>query len=160
MVLAWWLVGRNSVPDSSELLVQVKLLNHLTTVRYTIQKVVTLEEQTQLIGSERILLILQAQVEAGVDLQRLGPKDVQQRPDGVTLIRLPPARLLNLYVDEKQTRVWDRSKTWWTPWIPFNPDLEKQARLQGLEAARQTALDMGILKQADRSATEAIQSLL
>jgi hypothetical protein len=38
--------------------------------------------------------------------------------------------------------------------------LEKKARLAGIEAARQAALDMGILKQAERNAETSIRALL
>ena len=44
---------------------QIRQLNQLTTVRHTIQKVVTLEEPRPLMSSERLLLILQARIEAG-----------------------------------------------------------------------------------------------
>src|SRR5436305_15010626 len=61
-------------PEPAAVLAQVRELNQLTTVRYTVQKVVGLREEKQLLGSESILLILQARVEAGVDLasMRLG----------------------------------------------------------------------------------------
>jgi hypothetical protein len=157
-----WLGRRERKPelDSPAILQQVQRLSQLSTVRYTVQKVVGLKEPKQPFGSESILLIMQASVEAGVDLGALRPDDVSTGPDGSLVLRLPAAKVLNVSVDEKETKVWDRRKTWWTPWIPYSIDLEQRARLAGIDAVRQTALDAGILKQAERNADAAIRSLL
>lgn len=151
---------RATSPDSAAVVAQVQQLNQLATVRYTVQKVVGMEEQKQPVGSEKILLVMQATVEAGVDLSSLTPRDVERRSDGTLVLRLPPARILHVSVDDKETRVWDRQKTWWTPWVPYSVDLEKKARLEGLEAVKTAALRMGILKQAERNAEAAIRGLL
>jgi hypothetical protein len=62
--------------------------------------------------------------------------------------------------DDKETKVWDRQITWWTPWVPYNPDLERQARLKAKDAIQQAAIDMGILDQARRNAEAGIRNLL
>ena len=67
---------------------------------------------------------------------------------------------LNAFIDEKETKVWDREKTWWTPWVPFSLDLEQRARLAGLDAAKKAALEMGILTQAQRNAETSIRVTL
>ena len=66
-------------------------------------------------------------------------------------LRLPPAKLFHVFLDEKQTKVWDRHITWWTPWVPFDPDLEHKARLTAQEDVRAAALKMGILDEAHRT---------
>lgn len=146
-------------PDSPAVVAQIRQLNQLATVRYTVQKVVGIREPSYPLGEESILLVVQARVEAGVDLASLGEKDVQANRDGVT-IRLPPPHILNVSIDERETKVWDRTKTWWTPWLPYSKELESRARQQGLDAAKQAALDMGILKQAQRNAADSIRALL
>jgi hypothetical protein len=88
------------------------------------------------------------------------PADVEVRPGGAVVVRLPPAKILNVTVDEKETKVWDRKMTWWTPWVPYSLDLEQRARLAGIETVKQAALDMGILAQADRNAEISIRGLL
>ena len=160
-VIAWFW-GRSSQTriDESNIVTQVRRLRSLSTVRYTVQRVVTMEEQKDPIGSERIMLILQARVEAGLDLSEIQQRDIERSSDGTVTVRLPRARILNTAIDEKETRVWDRSKTWWTPWVPYSNDLEKKARLQGLEGARQMAIDMGILKQAEQEGADAVRTLL
>jgi len=146
--------------DPPSVLAQVQRLNYLATVKYTIQKVIGLTEQKKPVGSESILLIVQASVQAGIDLASMGPDDVKVRPDGTVVVRLPAAKILNAFIDEKETKVWDRYKTWWTPWVAYSLDLEQRARLAGVEAASQAALDMGILHQAELNAETSIRSLL
>ncbi len=146
--------------DAKAVVARVRQLNQLATVRYTVQKVVGLREEKQPVGSESILLVIQARVEAGIDLAGLREQDVFRRPDGALVVRLPPPKILNVAVDEKETKVWDREKTWWTPWVPYSLDLEQRARLQGLESVKQAALDMGILKDAERNAESSLRGLL
>ena len=57
--------------DPQAVVAQVRRLNQLSTVRYTVQKVIGLREQKQPIGEESILLVMQARVEAGIDLASL-----------------------------------------------------------------------------------------
>lgn len=146
--------------DPQAVVIQVRQLNQLATVRYTVQKVIGIREPKPYAGSESILLVIQARVEAGIDLASLGGQDVSRRPDGTLVLRLPPPKILNVAVDEKETRVWDREKTWWTPWVPYSLDLERRARLEGLEAVKKGALDMGILRDAERNADKSIRGLL
>lgn len=162
VLAVFWLSKRGQAPrlDPPAILLQVQQLNQLTTVKFTIQKVVGLREQKQPVGEEAILLIIQASVQAGIDLSSLGAKDVTVSPDGVVTMRLPPPKILNVAIDEKATQVWDRSKTWWAPWLPYSLDLEQRARLAGLEAVNKSALDMGILLQAERNAETSIRGLL
>ena len=152
--------GRRPQVDLPSILLQVRQMNQLTTVRYTVQKVIGITEQKQPVGSEAILLIVQARVEAGIDLAGLRQEDVTVRVDGTVVVRLPAAKVLNVTVDETETKVWDRSKTWWTPWVPYGLDLEQRARRAGVEAIEKAALEMGILGQAERNAETSIRGLL
>jgi hypothetical protein len=157
--LVYWRTERSQV-DSKSVLVQVQRLSQLTTVRYTVQRVVPLVEEKYPVGSESILLIVQARVEAGVDLASLRAEDIVTQPDGSVRVKLPLPRILNVAIDEKETKVWDRQKTWWTPWVPYSLDLEKRARIQGLESAKQAAIEMGILEASQRNAETSVRSLL
>lgn len=151
---------RPSEPDPAAVVAQVQQLSELATVRFTIQKVVGLKEQKQPLGYESILLVMQANVDAGIDLAGLSSRDLTMGPNGAMVVRLPPAKIINVSVDEKQTKVWDREKTWWTPWVPYSLDLEQKARVAGIDAVKQAALGMGILKQAERNAGASIKALL
>jgi len=80
--------------------------------------------------------------------------------DGRVIVRLPAARILHVFVDDKQTQVWDRAKTWWTPWAPLNPDLEQNARRAALAAVQAAALEAGLLDQARANAETVVRRFL
>jgi hypothetical protein len=162
--LSWRNFTREASPvptlDASAIVHEVQQLNELVSVKYTIQKVVGLEEQKIPLGSEKLLLFVQAEVLAGIDLSVLRASDVRMLPDKRMQVSLPPPKIIRIVIDDKETKVWDRRITWWTPWVPFNPDLERQARLAAKDAIEQAALEMGILEQARRNAETGIRSLL
>jgi Protein of unknown function (DUF4230) len=139
---------------------QIQRLNELVSVKYTVQKVVGLEEQKVPFGSEKLLLFVQAEVLAGIDLSKLAAADIKWLPGKRMQVMLPPPKIEHVVIDDKETKVWDRQITWWTPWVPYNPDLERQARLKAKDTIQQAAIDMGILDQARRNAEAGIRSLL
>jgi hypothetical protein len=146
--------------DPSAVVHEIQSLNELVSVKYTIQKVVGLEEKKFLLGSEKLLLFVQAEVLAGIDLSKLPPGDVKMLPGEKVQVTLPPPKIVHIVIDDKQTKVWDRQITWWTPWVPFNPDLERQARLAAKDEIERTAIEMGILEQARKNAEAGIRTLL
>ncbi|MBV9613607.1 MAG: DUF4230 domain-containing protein, partial [Acidobacteriaceae bacterium] len=143
--------------DSAAVVTQVKQLNQLVTVKYSIQRVVGLREPKVPMGEESILIMVQGEALAGVDLSSLGSRDIAFGGKHSVIVTLPRAKLLHAFLDEKQTKVWDRRITWWTPWIPYDPDLEHKARLEALDDLRAAALNMGILDQAQTNAQIAIR---
>ncbi len=145
--------------DAPAVVKEIQRLTELVTIKYSIQKVVGLEEEKVPFGSEKILLMVQATVLGGIDLAAISTQDCVVTESSVTL-RLPPPKVLQVFVSEKETKVWDRSKTWWTPWVPFNPDLERKARLAALEAVQAAALEMGILSNAQENAEKSIGKFL
>jgi hypothetical protein len=146
--------------NAPTIVVQVKKLNQLTTVKYRLQRVVGMTEAKNPFGEESILLMVQGQALAGVDLSTVTPDDVSVTRSGTVNIKLPPAKLFHVFLDEKQTKVWDRHITWWTPWVPYDPDLEHKARLAAEQDVRAAALKMGILGEAQRNAEAAVTSFL
>ncbi len=145
--------------DAPAVVREIQSLSELVSVKYTIEKVVGLEEKKTPVGSEKLLLIVQAEVLAGVDLATL-PTGAIKIQGGNIQIALPPARIFHIVIDDNQTKVWDRQITWWTPWVSPDPDLERQARLAATKSIRQAAFDMGILGQAQRNAETVIRNLL
>lgn len=145
--------------STPSVITQIRQLNQLATVRFSIQRVVGLTEPKIPLGEESILLIVQGDVQAGVDLADLRPEDVVVS-DKQALVRLPPPKVLTSYLDESQTKIWDRHVTWWTPWVPYSPDLEHRARQQALDEIRNAAINMGILDRAGQNAETAIRQLL
>ena len=148
------------VVDAPAILQQVQQLNELVTVKYSIQKVIGLKEEKVPFGSESVLLMVQATVLGGVDLASLGSQDVSVNAESRVTIQLPPPRIMHVFVNDKETKVWDREKTWWTPWVAYNPELEQKARLAALESVQAAAQDMGILKDAQQNAETTIRNFL
>ncbi len=145
--------------DPPGLLREVQRLSELVSVKYSIQKVVGLKEDKRPLGTESILLVVQGTVLAGVDLKEMEQRDVRVEENKVFL-KLPAARILHVYLDDQNTRVWDRKITWWTPWVPYNPDFERQARVAAIDSIRGQAEEMGILRDARRNAEQTIRALL
>lgn len=145
--------------DAPAVVTQVRGLKELVTVRYVVQKVVGMTEARQPLGQESLLLMVEGRAQAGVDLGAVTQYDVQVSGKKIK-IRLPHAEMFDVYLDEKNTKVWDRRITWWTPWVSPDPDLEHRARLAALDDIRKAALDMGILRDAEKNARAAIRDLV
>jgi hypothetical protein len=146
--------------NSATVVAQIKQLKELVTVRYSLQRVVGLTEARGAFGQESILLMVQGEAQAGVDLASMKSGDITVVGDRTITVRLPRAAIFNTYIDEKQTKVWDRHITWWTPWIPYDPELEHRARLSAIEDLRSAALKLGILEQAQKNAEDAVCDFL
>ncbi|HUJ72369.1 MAG TPA: DUF4230 domain-containing protein [Verrucomicrobiae bacterium] len=148
------------VVDAPVVVKEIQQLSELVTVKYNIQKIIGLKEEKIPFGSEQVLLMVQASVLGGVDLTALDTNDVRVTADNAVTIRLPAAKVMHVYIDEQQTKVWDRSKTWWTPWVPFNPELEEKARQAALEEIQAAALEMGIVNNAQENAEKTVREFL
>ena len=160
-LLAYALLSRKVGPDvpQDSVVLQVQKLSQLVSVRYRIQRVVGLTEQKEPLGEESILLMVEGEVQGGIDLHRVTPADVATDDTGALTVTLPPPAILNASLDEGKTKIWDRHVTWWTPWVAQDPELEHKARLKALEDIRKAALDMGILDQARSNAQSALRDL-
>ena len=145
--------------DTPAVLRSIQHLKQLVTVRYNIQKVIGLEEQKVPFGTERVLIMVQAKVSGGVDLSELTSRDVTDTGEKLE-IRLPAPHILDVSIDDKETKVWDRNISWWAVWVSPNPDLEQSARRAALESVQQAALQMGILSNAQESAEITIREFL
>ncbi len=150
-------LGANVGPDA--VVTQVEKLSQLVTVRYRIQRVVGMTEEKDPVGEESILLMVEGEVQGGVDLKQVKAADVTTDTQGNVTLMLPPAKILSASLDEKKTKVWDRHVTWWTPWVPYDPDLEHKARLKAIDDIQKAALDMGILQQAQTNAQNGLGDL-
>src|SRR5271157_4686950 len=97
--------------DSNSVLAQVKKLDQLVTVKYSIQRIVGIKEEHQPLGEESILLMVEGQVLAGVDLSSLTSSDVQIVRDRRTSVTIPRAKVMHVFLDERKVKVWDRHIT-------------------------------------------------
>jgi hypothetical protein len=135
---------------------QVQQLNELVSVKYVIEKVVGMSD-VNLFGEDRVLLIAHGIVKAGVRLDELRPEDVREGAAGELTLRLPKAQIMDVYLDEKRTQVYERSTGLLRR---FNKDLEKQARDNAVDSIRSAAQELNILNEAQQRAEKDIERFL
>jgi hypothetical protein len=158
LVLPRWVGGSGpKMYNTATLLQQVKTVTELVTIQYVIEKVVVVEDVKWIagIGESRVLMIAHGIVKAGIDLARLQPGDLQLSNKTV-LIKLPRPQITDAYLDDKQTRVVERS----TGLIrAFDKDLEQTARQNAIDDIRRAARNSGILRDADERARAQLKHL-
>jgi len=158
VALLWVPLPRSSAPpriqNTATMLKQVQTLSELVTVKYVLEKVVILED-IKWYGENRVLLVAHGVVKAGVDLQEIKPEDVRL-DDKKVVVKLPPARITDVYLDDKKTRVVDRTTGLLRA---FDKDLEQSARRQAVEDLSISARFNGINGDAEERARLQLSNL-
>jgi len=151
VALLWVPLPLSSAPpriqNTATMLKRVQTLSELVTVKYVLEKVVILED-VKWYGENRVLLVAHGVVKAGVDLQEIKPEDVRVDNKKV-VVKLPPARITDVYLDDKKTRVVDRTTGLLRA---FDKDLEQSARRQAVEDLSISARFNGINGDAEERA--------
>lgn len=154
------LFGRRSTPqvyNTATIIKQVQTLSQLVTVKYVMEKIEILEDPPKSwFGStlpqswawDRVILVAHGVVNAGVDLSQLKPGDIEIS-DRKIILRLPPARITDAYLDEKKTQVVEHTTGLLRA---LNKDLETTTRQNALDDIRVAARSNGITKDADERA--------
>ena len=150
----WAAGGGPVVYNTATVLRQVQTLSQLVTVKYVMEKVVVMED-VKWFGESRVLLVANGVVKAGVDFSRLKPEDVRVTEKKVVL-HLPAAQITDAYLDDRQTRVVERTTGLLRT---FDKDLEQTARQTAVDDIRRGARSAGILKDADDRARVQVQNL-
>lgn len=151
------------IRDTDTIQVAIRNLARLETVSYHMERVIDLkDERTRAFGmlkaQDAILLVAAGDVVAGVDLAKLAPGDMQVQPEQRRVqLRLPPAEILSVTLDEERTYVHSRRTTLLTKPAA---DLETRARQHAQDAIREAALETGILERARQTATQTLRALL
>src|SRR5689334_16748135 len=91
------------IQNTATIIQQVQTLAELVTVKYVLEKVVILDD-LKWYGENRVLLVAHGIVKAGVDLREIKPEDVRLEDKKIRL-KLPRARITDVYLDEHRTRV-------------------------------------------------------
>jgi hypothetical protein len=146
------------IADPVTVVRQVRSLSRLETATYTIEKVITAKSGEGPLGflfQDKLLLVAEGQVIAGVDLERIGEDNVQVVGDAV-FVTLPASEIFVATLDNDKTYVYDRQ----TGLLGQQVDLETLARKEAEKAILQAALDDGILNMAQDKAEQVIQKLL
>jgi Protein of unknown function (DUF4230) len=135
------------IQSTATIVQQVQTLSELVTIKYVLEKVVILDD-IKWYGENRVLLVAHGIVKAGVDLQEIKPEDVRLK-DKKILLKLPRARITDVYLDDQKTRVVDR----FTGLLrAFDKDLEQNARRQAVEDLRIAARSNRIYEDAEERA--------
>ncbi len=139
-VLQSWLASKTTtVTGSPIIMTQLQALNRLETASQVSQQVVEASANREnipaFLGQDRLLMQVQTEMIAGIDLARLTQDDVSVRGKNVTL-RLPAPELFSVRIDDAHSKVFSRE----CGWLVFKPDvtLEGQARMKVLADARAT----------------------
>ncbi len=145
---------KEKIYDTATVLKQIKGLSELVTVKYVLERIIVLED-VKWYGENRVMLVVNGVVKAGVDFSRLKTEDISR--DGTNIvISLPPAQITDVYIDEKNTQVVERSTGLLRS---FDKDLEQNARRQAVDDLRRAARYGGILSDAERQAKSQLKLL-
>ena len=148
---------RQVVYNTATVIQQIQTVSELVTVKYVLERVVILEDVKWIagLGESRVLLLAHGVVKGGIDLSKIQEGDVRISGKKV-VIKLPPARIMEAYLDEKQTRVIERTTGLLRT---FDKDLEQTARQNEVDDIRRAARTGGILKEADIRARAQLTNL-
>jgi Protein of unknown function (DUF4230) len=161
-VVGWFFEVPVQTTTSPVVVEGIQRLDHLATVRFNESVVITKETGgegiRQLLTGEKVILVAQGGVEAGVDLSTLDRSDVRVRDRSVS-IDLPDPQILSASLNERETRVYDRDMGL-MPRINPSDDLVEEARDEAQDRLRNAALEDGILDYAERNAEDSIRAFV
>jgi len=147
------------LPDPITVIYQVRSLARLETIQYSIEKVITAETGPgvfEALFGDRLLFVAHGIVLAGVDLEKLGPEDMELK-DGVLYVRLPDAEIFIATLDNQKSYVYNRD----TGLLRHGDiNLETAARQAAEVEIRNAAIEDGILIQASKNAENFMYRLL
>lgn len=141
------------VPNPESIIHEVRSLARLETSYYSIEKIVTGEMNTNtalldFFLGQKLLFVAHGYVIAGVDLELLRPEDLHIE-EGVLFVQLPDAEIFVATLDNDKSFVYDRQTGVLTD---VDQNLETEVRKVAENAIRETALEDGILEQAQTNA--------
>jgi hypothetical protein len=163
--LAGMIVGRPLNIVSAPVVVdRVQRLSRLETVVYSLDTVVEGEESSPVLpdalAGDKLLMIVNGNIVAGVDLSKLKPEDVQitESSAGRSIrLAMPPSQVFTTSLDEGKSRVYARDTGLF---VRADPNLETQVRQKAQAQLQQAALTDGILDAASRNARATVTSML
>jgi hypothetical protein len=162
--IATLITGRTTSFDTSvpTVVEKIQRLNRLETVVYSLDTVVEGSKTSpilpDLLGGDRILLVVHGQSIAGVDLSQLKPEDVRIDASTHSIhVTLPASQIFVTTLDNDHTRVYARSTGLL---VPVDQNLESDTRAKAQGQLQQAALADGILDVARKNARATITTLL
>jgi hypothetical protein len=147
------------LPDPVTVINQVRSLARLETIQYSVEKVITAETGQGTLGilfGDKLLFVAHGVVIAGIDLEKLGPKDLWVE-DGILYARLPEPELFIATLDNEKSYVYNRETGLLTH---GDVNLETSARRVAEQDIEKAALEDGILRLAGQNAENYMYRLL
>lgn len=147
-------------PDPISIVHEVRALARLETIQYAIEKVITAETGQEFLGflfGDRLLLVAHGTVISGVDLDKIGVDDLEVDEEGRIHLTLPPAEIFATVLDNEKSYIYDRDVGLLRR---GDVQLESAARLAAEREIERTALEDGILEQAQLNAEAYLYRLL
>ena len=155
--VARWKGGGLRVENTATIIQQVQTLSDLVTVKYVMQKMEFVDSPPEstlgqfIQGDNKVWLLAQGIVKAGIDLKKIGPDDVAISDKRLTLT-LPKPQITDAYLDDAQTKVIERKTGFLRS---LDKDLEQTTRQYAVDDIRRAAQQSGILNDAnERARTE------
>ena len=105
-------------------------------------------------GDNKVLLLAQGIVKAGIDLKKISPDDVTISGKALT-ITLPKPEITDAYLDDAQTRVIERTTGFLRS---LDKDLEQTTRQNAVDDIRRAAQQSGILNDANDRARQELRA--
>jgi hypothetical protein len=147
------------IPNPETVIHEIRSLARLETIQYTLEKVITAEQGQNELGflfGDKLLFVAHGTVIAGVDLARLRPEDMTVNGTVLT-VRLPPAEVFVATLDNDKSYVYNRETGLLTK---GDTNLETTARQVAEKEILKSAIDDGILKQAQTNAESYLSRML
>ncbi len=147
------------LPDPVSIIHEIRSLARLETIQYSVEKVISADsgrEDLKALFGDKLLFVAHGEVLAGIDLEKIRLEDIKL--DGkVVTIKLPAAEILSTRLDNDKSYVYDRQTG-----LLARPDseLETKARQEAEAQIYKTAIEDGILKQAQTNAQAYLDRLI
>lgn len=147
------------LPNPITIIHEIRSLARLETIQYTMEKVITAEEGQGDLGflfGDRLLFVGHGTVIAGIDLALIQPDDIWVHGE-ILFVRLPPAEIFLVDIDDEKSFVYNRETGLLTK---GDVNLERVARIEAEKEISKSALEDGILDQAEENAENYLSRLL
>ena len=140
---------------------EMRSLSRLETQQFTIEQVIEAEKDgnmfQDILFGDRILLIANGNVIAGIDFGKLEEGDVRVTGDSTVEVTLPASEVFLSALDNEQTRVYDREQGLLSR---GSAQLETEARQAAEASLLRAACDQQILDKAASEAQSQVEALL
>jgi len=145
--------------DGAAVITQIRKLSRLETAQFTIETIIEAGTKDERFGGilfgDKLLLIANGQVVAGIDLTTITEGDIVVKDSNLS-VTLPAPEIFSVSLDNTKTRVYDRQKGLLSK---SDKDLEREARRAAEDKVREAACEGGILQEASTNAKQQLEAL-